>query len=1103
MKNSDTTTTIGKLALLLVLSLFYFNSYSAFEKLHDLGEGQMTYHEVIETQTGFVGISIYTGGITLTNIDNLGDTLWSKNHQLAGLISSPKIFEDLSTNDLLVTLTQEQSGTKDISIVRFNSQGVLISSASLGLTLNSNQYLNHAIRTMSGGFAFVGGNYVNNSGLFIISSSVSGSILFNKTFTYPGSKSIGTYIDQKGNGEYIVSAIVEGLNSGSATEFNWVLDVAVNGDSTKSYKFLNGASTYSSVAAIEASNNDIFVSMRVNNQQIRAAKIRNGSILFDQINNLSIHNSLPDRIETLIESNGTFIASTGFFGGLFQFDLNGNLIYENSDNDGIINNPDTIFNPYSCYELSSGGYLIAGNCTVYDALGSGVLIPFVRLVDSLATGCSSLTFQNNSNTPGSHYVYTCDSVGIDLSQGLTISGGTQPYTYQWYHAQGPSININNPTSFNATIDTVVDPTQDWFLLYVTDANGCQIYDTVYVVQDSGCGSCASLAFQNNSNTSGSHYVYTCDSVGIDLSQGLSIIGGTQPYTYQWSVAQVSSIVINNPTSLNATIDTLVDPTQIWFLLYVTDANGCQIYDTVYVVQDTGCGSCVLKIDSVSTNPGVALDATVHVSGVSGPLTYFWSDGFVGTQAHHLFVFPGNYCVTITDQAGCSDTACFVIDTISCSSFMFQNNSSTIGTHYVYTCDTVGINLSQGLSIVGGTAPFTYQWVHAQGPAININNPNTFNATIDTVVDPTQDWFLLYVSDANGCQIGDSVFVIQDTGCYGDTVWPGDANADGVANIVDILPIGIAYGSTGPVRANATINWVGQVATDWGSSFVTGADYKHADCDGSGLVDQNDLSAILQNYGLTHSKGDGNTESLATNPAMTVDLTMDTVGLSTLITAQINLGDAINQAANVYGVTFSLNYDPALVDPSTVQVGYGNSWLGDATNNNDMVTLDKNFETYGKIDIGMTRTNQANNSGMGEICAVDIFITDDLSGKQTAFETLELFLSNVKIISYDETEIDVNLTSDSVVISDDPVLAVGEMTSESIQLYPNPNSGIIRIAGASQNYQIDIISVMGQRVYSNMITSDSNIDISHLNNGVYLVNITNASGLIKTQKLIKE
>ena len=43
----------------------------------------------------------------------------------------------------------------------------------------------------------------------------------------------------------------------------------------------------------------------------------------------------------------------------------------------------------------------------------------------------------------------------------------------------------------------------------------------------------------------------------------------------------------------------------------------------------------------------------------------------------------------------------------------------------------------------------------------------------------------------------------------DSVWPGDANNDLVANNVDLLAVGVGFGATGPVRPNASNLWIPQ------------------------------------------------------------------------------------------------------------------------------------------------------------------------------------------------------------------------------------------------------------------------------------------------------
>ncbi|MCI5058864.1 MAG: T9SS type A sorting domain-containing protein [Flavobacteriales bacterium] len=359
-------------------------------------------------------------------------------------------------------------------------------------------------------------------------------------------------------------------------------------------------------------------------------------------------------------------------------------------------------------------------------------------------------------------------------------------------------------------------------------------------------------------------------------------------------------------------------------------------------------------------------------------------------------------------------------------------------------------------------------------------------------------------------VGARPFIIHYDSTYfdslvnsGSKVWPGDANSDGVASIIDVLPIGIAYNSSGPVRVNATLNWVGQAANDFGSQFATGVDYKHADCNGNGFVDFNDLNAILLNYELTHSKGQGG-NYIATNPGLSVELSKDTTNIATQVTATIKLGDLSTPADSIYGISFGLNFDPVLVDSASMNVDYSNSWLGDITNSNDFIALDTTLLTAGRLDVGMVRTNQVEMSGHGEICSIDIFTSDDLIGKQDIYETLVLSLSNIKVIRLDESETQVNAFSDSVVIVHPNPSSLGENLDPIwVEVYPNPTNGEISVVSSGRQFDLNIISMTGALVKNyGSVPSGTNIDLSTLEKGMYFLKISDGQGQAMRRLIIK-
>ncbi|MDB5284351.1 MAG: C-terminal target protein, partial [Bacteroidota bacterium] len=79
----------------------------------------------------------------------------------------------------------------------------------------------------------------------------------------------------------------------------------------------------------------------------------------------------------------------------------------------------------------------------------------------------------------------------------------------------------------------------------------------------------------------------------------------------------------------------------------------------------------------------------------------------------------------------------------------------------------------------------------------------------------------------------------------------------------------------------------------------------------------------------------------------------------------------------------------------------------------------------------------------------------------------------------------------------------DMSAEVAGIGPNPNSGLFKIFAESKNYtQIDIYNLMGQLVrHYNFVPLNSEIDISLLPSGVYLLSLKSSS-LTQAIRVIK-
>lgn len=240
----------------------------------------------------------------------------------------------------------------------------------------------------------------------------------------------------------------------------------------------------------------------------------------------------------------------------------------------------------------------------------------------------------------------------------TISGGVNPYSYQW--------------STTATSEDLTGLAAGTYTFVLTDANGCSrnasytlseppaILDSIGSVVAATCGT---------ANGTATVFVYN----------------GLTPYSYSWSPGGATTASV---TGLNGG----------QYFVTITDSVGCTTVDSVSISAIPVMGAVVGTQTDVLC-PGAATgSATVTLSGGTAPFTYAWTNGDTGSSADSLAA--GSISVTVTDANGCVET----------TSATISEPGAFVFTPTVTDARCSGINDgSVAIGISGGTAPYSVSW----------------------------------------------------------------------------------------------------------------------------------------------------------------------------------------------------------------------------------------------------------------------------------------------------------------------------------------------------------------------------------------------------------
>jgi hypothetical protein len=363
---------------------------------------------------------------------------------------------------------------------------------------------------------------------------------------------------------------------------------------------------------------------------------------------------------------------------------------------------------------------------------------------------------------------------------------------------------------------------------------------------------------------------------------------------------------------------------------------------------------------------------------------------------------------------------------------------------------------------------------------------------------TEDFELVYTIGGRPYNVKISVLVEPVTPtlpqyCVGDCVWAGDANNDGIVDIIDILPVGYCQGENGFGRPNSSTGWYGQYANNWQQPLMPGINMKYIDTNGDGDITGEDINAIDLHYNKAHNITPERVKNYKAIP-YALQLLTPSPQIGDLVEVDVWIGKSGDPATDLHGFTMDLHASQAINYASMKMDFYPSSWL---TYNSPTLSLAKKHSGE-FIDFGMVRTGGSAASGIGRVAKLSFIIDDDLIGfrDEDGIYQASVSMSGGKSMGSDGMMYDIE--PQSIAIPINLKKARTGFDASKVITYPNPTSSELNIYvnGGYEMSAYQVYNLAGQQVINTSAQGKAaQINTSHLTTGIYFVKIISDGGVV--------
>lgn len=367
--------------------------------------------------------------------------------------------------------------------------------------------------------------------------------------------------------------------------------------------------------------------------------------------------------------------------------------------------------------------------------------------------------------------------GSDGAATANPIGGTPAYTYFWSNGE--------------TTQSISDLTAGWYIVTITDDNGCSLVDSTYINEPP----CNEMALNVNVVSP----VCNGDKTG---EADLMVLNGVGPYAITWSTGEINVSSIANVEAGVHNVE-------------VTDSRGCYVFKSFGISEPTAVS---LALEATPSTCVGSDNGTIDLSVVGGTFPYYyyaWDNG--ATTEDVINLAPGSYAVVVTDEMGC---------TASSSASVTDPDALDIAYSVSNVTCYEGTDGAIDVTVTGGSLPYNFNWSNGE--------------TTEDLSSIDFGGYILNFTDGNGCPLAGAVNIPVD-----------EPEPVGAQDIAIACPVPGANEALVTITPTGGSNMNYEISFDGGSTFLPAGDYDALMATGQAhsilIQDNNGCTSLVQAF----------------------------------------------------------------------------------------------------------------------------------------------------------------------------------------------------------------------------------------------------------------